>query len=270
MANVPICFTTCLAWSSVAIMTATISTSLIACTGESCLSTPECSAGAVCLEGACVDRSLRPDPPEVVGSSDLALQVPYAEAVVDGDLAEWSTDTWYAFGTFISVRDASDLSGALAVRWSDRGLYLAYAIVDDVVRERNSGAAFWQDDVLYFHVDLAVTPVNSVYDGSETTFFFGADGTIWQEHSAVPWSLKLQVALNERGYQGEALLKWPSIASPPAGVAIGISARVYDDDSDTEAIGTAEFSDVNDVAWNDPRAHRPAVLMPPEGGMGRE
>ena len=251
----------------------TIATSMVAstgCTGETCLSTSQCPTDTVCLEGTCEARSLRPHAPEVVGASGDALQVPYLDAVVDGDITEWTQDTWYAFGTFENVTDASDLSGALAVRWSEQGLYLAYSIVDDVVKDRDSGPAFWKDDVLYFHVDLAVTPNNSVYDGSETTFFFGADATIWQEHGSVPWSIKLEVVKDGQGYQGEALLKWPSIAPPLAGDTISISARVYDDDSDLEPIGTAEVFDADDVAWNDPRAYRRARLMPPRQERAHE
>ncbi|HEY9044480.1 MAG TPA: sugar-binding protein, partial [Ohtaekwangia sp.] len=149
----------------------------------------------------------------------------------------------------------SDYSGRWRALYNSSNLYLLVE-VNDATRQNDSGANWWEDDVVEIFID-GDNSKGTTYDG-QNDFQYGFrwnDAAIKTGGNSVSNTSGIVFSMyaSGNGYILEASIPWSTIGVTPAlGKAIGLDIQVDDDDNGgTRDAQTASFA-TNTTAWQNP------------------
>ncbi len=171
---------------------------------------------------------------------------------LDGDFQDWPGD-WIPLNAVVYGADShtgpADLSGNFQIAWSDRGIYIAVRVNDDIYRNGPEGTDLWKGDGLEIQFDRSLaadyTDPQATADDYQIGLGFGPDldriiAYRWLPFAKEgPLSLPGFVSASGHGYNVESLIPWSvfdlSGTDQSVGNTYGFNISINDNDGDTPA-----------------------------------
>ena len=170
----------------------------------------------------------------------------------------WATAPAKAIDQVVLGTRPADYSGKWRALYDNNYLYLLVE-VSDATRINDSGASWWEDDVVEVFIDGNNSKGTS-YDGAND-FQFGFrwnDNTIHTGGNSLAntTGINFKMVATASGYNAEIAIPWATIGATPAiGKAIGIDVQVDDDDN-----GGTRDAQLTSFATNTTAYQNPSVF----------
>lgn len=184
---------------------------------------------------------------------------------VDGTVeSEWGDAEAMVMGNIVigsTVPAEADLSATARLMWDERNLYLLTVVKDDELVD--DSPEYYDDDAVDYYIDIGFDQATA-YGSDDCRYAVrSATGAYAELTHGKETGVQTAVSTTSDGYIVEASIPWSTLglASPAAGVQLGVDAHVSDDDDGgTRDSKIAWYAEV-DLSWNNPSLFARAKLV---------